>query len=59
MVELMVTRAVRHTEERHLGTAVSGVGAWSGRGWVPKLGVGALRWVRDNPGFTTERRTVV
>ena len=58
MVELMVTRAMRHTSERHLGTAVSGVGEWSGRGCAPELGPGALRGVRGNTGLAMERRTV-
>jgi hypothetical protein len=50
---------MRYTEERHLGTAVSGVGGWSARGCAPELGPGALRGVRGNTGLAMERRTVV
>ena len=59
MVEWLVTSAMRLTEERHLRTAVAGMGEWSGWGWVLELGPGALQCVRSNIGVAMERRTVV
>ena len=58
MVKWLVTRAMKYTSERHLGTAVSGVGEWSGRGCAPELGPGALRGLRGHTGWAMERRIV-
>jgi hypothetical protein len=58
MVEWLVTRAMRPTEARHLGTAVAEVGEWSGRGRAPELGPGALSCGRGHTGVAMERRTV-
>jgi hypothetical protein len=58
MVEWLVTSAMRLREERHLRTAMAGMGEWSGRGWVLELGPGALKCVRGNIGVAMERRTI-
>lgn len=38
--------------------AVTGVGEWSGRGWVPELGPEALNCVPGHTGIAMERRTI-
>jgi hypothetical protein len=59
VLAMFVTSTMRLTEERHLMTAVAGMGAWSGRGCLLELGPGALRCVRGHIGVAVERRTVV
>jgi hypothetical protein len=49
MVEWLATSAMRLTKERHLRTAVAGMGERSGWVWVPELGAGANRVIISFP----------